>query len=457
MGTAPISPDALIGTPPAETGPASAQPWPRLGIAWLALVLVTLATMMNFADIAIFQLMAEPIKHDFALTDPQLGLLLGPAGILFYVIVGIPLARLVDIYRRTLILGLGLLVTSGMTAVGGFTQSFGQFFGSRMFVGVGGSAHGPGTYSLLADYFPPKWLPWAFAFLQLGFILGGLVGGVGGGAMLGYVAGWDPVQVGPFLIRSWQWVLIWTGIPGLIIACCIFALPEPPRRGKVSDSGVLPLSGVLREILARRAVYFPLFIGLALTALEAGGLGAWRAPFMMRTYGWTPAQIGAWSGLTFGVAFPLGVLFGTWLNSYFAKRHKDAPVRTTALVFAICIPFSVLSPLMPTGELAVIIGAIAGVFALAAAVPQNVAIQTVTPNEMRGQVTAIYLFMFVVFGALGASLVPLVTVYIAGGEQNLWISMALIAAVLLPIAVYAISRGRKPYAIEVERLQALGK
>jgi MFS family permease len=455
MGTAPISPDVLIETPPAEPASTSSQPWPRAGIAWLALVLVTLATMMNFADITIFQLMAEPIKRDFALTDTQLGLLLGPAGILFYVVVGIPLARLVDIYRRTFILGLGLVVTSGMTAVGGLTQGFGQFFGSRMFVGVGGSAHGPGTYSLIADYFPPKWLPWAFAFLQLGFILGAGLGGIVGGAMLGHVAGWDPVQIGPILIRSWQWVLIWTGIPGLLIACCIFALPEPPRRGKVSDTGVLPLSGVLKEIRARRAVYFPLFIGLALSALEAGGLQAWRAPFMMRTYGWTPAKIGAWGGLTFLVAFPLGVLFGTWLNAYFAKRRTDAPVRTTALVFALCIPFSVLSPLMPTGELAVVIGSIAGVFALAAAVPQNVAIQTVTPNEMRGQVTAIYLFMFVVFGALGASLVPLVTIYVVGGEQNLWISMTLIAAVLLPICVYAISRGRKPYAIEVERLNAL--
>jgi MFS family permease len=450
MGTAPISPDALIDTPRAEPPSASGQPWPKAWIAWVAL-----ATMMNFADITIFQLMATSIKHDFALTDPQLGLLLGPAGILFYVVVGIPLARLVDIYRRTFILGLGLLVTSGMTALGGFTQSFGQFFGTRMFVGVGGSAHGPGTYSLLSDYVRPNWLPWAFAFLQLGFILGGGLGGIVGGAMLGHVANWDPVQVGPLLIRSWQWVLIWTAIPGLIIACCLFALPEPPRRGRVSDSGVLPLRGVLKEIWARRAVYFPLFIGLALTALEAGGLAAWRQPFMARTYGWTPEKIGAWGGAIFLVAFPLGVLLGTWLNGFLAKRHKDAPVRTTAIVFGICIPFSVLAPFMPTGELSVICGSLAGVFAGAAAVPQNVAIQTVTPNEMRGQVTAIYLFMFVVFGALGASLVPLVTVYVVGGEQNLWISMAAIAAVLLPIAVYAIMRGMKPYAIEIERLNAL--
>jgi MFS family permease len=160
-----------------------------------------------------------------------------------------------------------------------------------------------------------------------------------------------------------------------------------------------------------------------------------------------------WSGITFFVAMPIGVIFGTWLTEYLSKRGKDAPVRTTAYVFAIAIPFSVASPLMPTGELAIIFGALAGVFAIAAAVPQNVAIQTVTPNEMRGQVTAVYLFMFIVFGALGASVVPLVTTYIAGGEQNLWVSMMLVAAVLLPIAVYAISRGMKPYAEELERLE----
>ena len=139
------------------------------------------------------------------------------------------------------------------------------------------------------------------------------------------------------------------------------------RRGKVTKGKVLPVSAVLREIHSRGGVYYPLFLGLAISSLEAGGLQAWRAPFMMRTYGWSPAQIGAWSGITFFIAFPLGVLFGTWLTEYLAKRTKDAPVRTTAYVFALCIPFSVASPLMPTGELAVITGSLAGVFGIAAA------------------------------------------------------------------------------------------
>ncbi|WP_349356540.1 MFS transporter [Sphingosinicella terrae] len=413
-----------------------------------------MATMMNFFDVAVFQLTAELIKRDFGLTDAQLGLLLGPAGIMFYLVVGIPLARLVDIYRRTTVLGCGLLVTSGMTAAGGVVQSYGQFFASRMFVGVGGSAHAPGTYSMLADYFPPKRLARAIAFLQLGFILGNGLGAILGGLMLGYVAGWDPTQFGPLVIRNWQWVLIAIGAPGMLLALCIFMIPEPPRRGKVSESKALPIRAVLSEIGARRRVYFPLFLGLALSALEAGGLAAWRAPFMMRTYGWTPEQIGAWSGLTFFVAMPVGVIFGTWLTERLSKRHRDAPVRTTAIVFAIAVPFSVLSPFMPTGELAIVFGSLAGVFGIAAAVPQNVAIQTVTPNEMRGQVTALYLFMFTVFGALGASFIPIVT-GLVGGDANLWISMALVAGGLLPLAVWAISRGMRPYAEEVARLERI--
>jgi hypothetical protein len=108
----------------AEAGSESVPPqdWPSPRLAWIALVILTAATMMNFFDLAVFQLMAELIKRDFALTDFELGLLLGPAGILFYVVVGIPLARLVDIYRRYVVLGFGLLVTSGLTAAGGLAQ-----------------------------------------------------------------------------------------------------------------------------------------------------------------------------------------------------------------------------------------------------------------------------------------------------------------------------------------------
>ena len=431
------------------------QPWSSPRLAWYALTLLVLATMMNFFDVGVFGLMVEYIKRDFQLSDFGLSLLMGPAGILFYVVVGIPLARLVDIYSRRMILGVGLLITSGMTSLSGLTQSFGQFFLLRAFTGVGGSAHAPGTYSMIADLFPPQRLPRAFGVLQLGFILGAGLAPIIGGWALSHMAAWQPTQVGPLLIHGWQWLLLATGVPGLIIACFIFALPEPARRGTVAGGKGLPLRVELQEIGKRRGVYFPLFIGLALSSLEATGVLIWRVPLMMRSYHWGPMEIGAWAGLTAFVAMPLGAAFGTWLTEHLSKRHKDAPVRTTAIAFALCIPFSVASPLMPTGELSTLVAAFGGLFGIAAGVPQNTAIQTITPNEMRAQVTAVYLFMFTFFGAMGSTVVALITDHLVGGPQNLWLSLSIAAATLLPLAVYAITRAMKPYAAEIERLEAL--
>ncbi len=87
--------------------------------------------------------------------------------------------------------------------------------------------------------------------------------------------------------------------------------------------------------------------------------------------------------------------------------------------------------------------------------PQNAAIQRITPNELRGQVTAIYLFMFIVFGALGGQLIGSITQRVFGSPGDLWKSIALTAAVLMPLAAFAISRGIEPYGLEVERLEAI--
>jgi len=74
---------------------------------------------------------------------------------------------------------------------------------------------------------------------------------------------------------------------------------------------------------------------------------------------------------------------------------------------------------------------------------------------MRGQVTAIYLFMFIVFGALGSQLIGTLTQRLFHSDADLWKTMVLTASVLMPLAAFSISRGIKPYGREVERLEAL--
>ena len=440
------------GVATAADASPGAQPWPSRGAAYYALFVIILATMLNFFDASVFTMMAQRIKADFQLTDEQLGFLIGPANVIFYVLIGIPMARLVDTYSRKIVLACGVAAIGSITALGGLAQSFGQIFSSRMLVGAGGSAHAPGAYSMLADLFPPAKLPRAIGFLQLGFIGGNALGIFLGGLLISAAATWPVSHWQGLTIHGWQWILMMVGAPGLVISGLLLLAIEPKRRG-ASGHGALPVMDVLREIKARRAIYGPLFIGLAFSATQAIGVQAWRTPFMIRTYGWNEAQIGRWMGLMFLVSSLLGAVFGTLFVEWLSKRYKDANVRASTILFAIAAPFEIIAPLMPSGGLALLCLGVAGMCGLASAVPQNAAIQRITPNAMRGQVTAIYLFMFIVFGALGSQLIGSVTQRVFRSDADLWKSIVLTASILMPLAALAISRGIKPYGREVERLE----
>jgi branched-subunit amino acid ABC-type transport system permease component len=90
-------------------------------------------------------------------------------------------------------------------------------------------------------------------------------------------------------------------------------------------------------------------------------------------------------------------------------------------------------------------------------VPQNAAIQRIAPNEMRGQVTAIYLFMFTFFGAMGSFVVGVVAQRVVGVEAQLWKALVITAAALLPIATISMILAIRPYREEVARLEAQGR
>ena len=88
--------------------------------AYWALFVIVLATFVTFFDQVVFGMLAERIKHDFGLTDSQLGFLAGPASIICYFFVGIPLARLADIYPRKYVLA------GGVTVIGTIITSIGR-------------------------------------------------------------------------------------------------------------------------------------------------------------------------------------------------------------------------------------------------------------------------------------------------------------------------------------------
>ncbi len=444
--------------------------WPSSRSAYWALFVIVLATFLTFFDAITFGMLAERIKRDFGLTDSQLGFLAGPASIICYFFVGIPLARLADIYPRKYVLAGGTALVGLIISAGGLAQSFGQFVGSRVFLAAGGSAHAPSSYSLLADAFPPKKLTRAFALLQFGFIGGTTLGPLIGGMLVMATAGWGATQLGPLTILGWQWILIFMGLPSLLVALLFLTVKEPMRMAPVADAPQVVTGGgfwrsvatfmgldAFRAINAKPRVYYPLFGALALSAVETFGLQFWRVPFMIRTFGWNEGQIGAALGGTILVASLSGLLFGSIFVEWLAKRHKDANVRAATCCAAGVTVCTIAAILMPTAWGSLILFGFSGMFGIAGAVPQNAAVQRVAPNDMRGQVTAFYLFMFTFFGAMGSYVVGKVQDVVIGDPTQLWKALLITACVLMPLATFLMFRAIKPYREEVERLEALGR
>lgn len=66
----------------------------------------------------------------------------------------------------------------------------------------------------------------------------------------------------------------------------------------------------LKAINARKAVYWPLFGALAMSAIGSQGLPAWRVPFLARTYSWNEAEIGDFMAPLLPGASLAGLLVG---------------------------------------------------------------------------------------------------------------------------------------------------
>ncbi len=458
-----------VVAPGGDSGVTSAagKAWPSSRAAYWALFVIVLATFMSFLDQVVFGMLAENIKRDFQLTDTQLGFLAGPATIICYFFVGIPLGRLADIYPRKLVLSASAGIVGLLIALSGMAQSFAQFVGSRVFLAAGGSAHAPSSYSLLTDAFPPRVLTRAFALLQLGFIGGTTLGPIIGGRLVKASAGWNAE---PFLglpIHSWQWVLIYLALPSFIASVLFLTVHEPQRLAPRGEGVQVPQdAGLLRKIItfmgfdAARAihaggkVYYPMFAALALSAVESFGIMFWRVPYLMREFGWDAKQIGDAIGLTALIASILGMVMGGVFVEWLAKRHKDANIRAAFLCFCGTTVVIITALLIPDPFWSSVTFGCAAFFGIAGAVPQNAAIQRVAPNDMRGQITAFYLFMFTFFGAMGSWFIGAISDHFTG---NLGQAILFTACTLLPLAAFLMFRAIRPYREEVERLEAEGR
>lgn len=421
--------------PPTDDSPATAYPPARTG--WYVVGVLTLAYLLSFLDRQILALLVEPIRRDMGLSDTQVSLLLGLAFAIFYTLLGLPLGRLADRYSRRTLIAAGITVWCLMTAACGLARNYTQLFIARVGVGVGEATLNPCALSLISDYFPREKRGRAISVYNMGVSLGAGTAMILGGWIISIVYSSPPVVL-PVVgqLYAWQTVFLVVGLPGLLVALSMATIREPVRQGRLAitdaagrRSTEISIPDTVRYLAQRLRTYGTHFLGMSVVTIIGYALFFWVPTLFVRTWDWSIPRISVVYGIINLVCGPLGVVLAGWLaDRRYQRGQKDSLMRTALLFSGLFIPFSVLAPLMPSAELALLMLVPSAVGGAAVTATGAAALMMFTPNQLRAQVTALYYFVINVLGlTLGPSAVALATDYLFRNEADLRYSMALVS------------------------------
>ena len=430
--------------------PSSSMAYP-----WTVVAILMVAYVFSFVDRQFLNLLVGPIRRDLGISDTEMSLLMGFSFAIFYTILGIPLGRLADSRSRRGLIAAGVVVWSVMTALCGLAHTYWQLFLFRVGVGVGEATLSPAAYSMIADYFPPERRATAMSVYSMGIYLGSGIAFLLGGLVIQFAVAQGGMTLPVFGdVRPWQVVFLVLGGAGIIFSLAFLLVREPPRQGVGAGISV-PFGEVVAHLWENRRTVLCHNFGFAMIAFCAYGSAAWIPSFFIRTYGWKAGDVGVIYGLLVMVFGCAGILFGGWLTDRWLKQGKtDAALRVGICAAGVAILGNVFL-LANTGTLAAIL-MVPSVFALAmpfGAAPA--AIQEIVPNQMRGQASAVYLFIVNLVGlGVGPTAVALVTDYVFANDQQLRWSMLIVGTVANVLAIALLAAGLKPYRETLQRARA---
>jgi MFS family permease len=442
-------------------------PYPDPRYAWYVVVVLFIAYTSSFIDRIIMSLLVEPIKRDLMLSDTQFSLLHGFAFAIFYTFMGLPLGRLADRANRRRIISWGVFLWSLMTAFCGVAKSFTHLFLMRVGVGVGEAALSPAAYSIISDYFPREKRGVPISMYSMGVFFGGGIAFILGGYVVQLTTGASEVII-PFIgsIRPWQLTFFIVGLPGILVLALMLTVKEPLRRDVIAlsnDPEAQSVEPSVRETLAfvrhNIRAYGAILLGFSLLATASYGFFTWAPSFLIRTYGFEASKAGYSFGLLILILGTGGTLLGGMLaNRLLARGKLDAKLRVAIYAGGATLVFGCAAPLMPSAPLALLVLAPTVV---SIGIPVGLgpaALNFITPNQLRGQVIALYLFGVNLIGlGFGPTFVAVLTDYVFGDPAAVRYSLSIFAVVISALAMLVVASGMSRYRARAQAMLAEGR
>jgi hypothetical protein len=234
----------------------------------------------------------------------------------------------------------------------------------------------------------------------------------------------------------------------------LFTVREPVRK-LIRGTTEVPLGEVLLYIRRNAGTFLFHSVGFGFVSLASYASGAWIPEFLGRLHHWTPSKIGLIQGTIVAIFGSLGILTSGRLADWIrARGTREANMKLGIWLALIWIPFQFLLLLasndtwtivwlVPTSILA------AAPFGIAAA-----AIQQMMPAPMRGQASALYLFILNLIGLGGGpTAVAMVNQYVFRRDDALNYSLLIVNVAALALGAMLLWLGLKPFLRSLDRLR----
>ena len=294
------------------------------------LAVLFLVNALNIFDRQALGALLEPLRHEFGLSDAQLGAL-PTVFTIVYALAGLPLARWADRGSRRGLLAAGVAVWTGLTALGGLAVSYTMLLATRVGVGIGEAVCAPVATSWIGDLVAPQRRARAMA----GFMMAVPVG-----VMLSFAVTGPAAQA-----YGWRVALAIGALPAVLLIPALLRIEEPPRdrshhrdpegtgelrrKPEIQPAELPPWTGLLR---------IPAFPWILASGVVVNfilySFSTFIAAFLTRFQGLTVARAGVWAGVGSGASGILGALAAAALGDRTIGRGRLLLAAGAALLAA---------------------------------------------------------------------------------------------------------------------------
>lgn len=350
--------------------------------------LMFVVCLFDFADRAVFAVLAQTIKTELLLTDFQLGLLQGLAFAFLYSLLGVPLARLAERKSRTKIIAACTALWSAATLFCGFVTSFWGLALGRIGVGVGEAGFLPATNSMVGDQYGRNRRSSIMGLIMLGTPAGILTGSLVGGMFAG---------------PDWRHAFYLLGAGGLIAAGLVLVFIREPARGladgaKPAISPPPDFKAFLKAVASKPSLML-IIAGGSTAGFGMTSISQFLAVFLARTYEMPVREAAVYYGFISATFLSIGLMVGSFGTDWLSKRDERWPAWGAAIGLCLAPFFYFAAFNVHNITAATVLLVIAGSMLLIFYAPTSGMIQNLLHPRMRATGAATFAMLYTMIGS----------------------------------------------------------